>query len=183
MSTIGISSISKDRTALQIIAIVPVYNEEKVLVNVMEQIFSRVNHLIIINDGSTDSSLTKIKKWMDSKENVYCLSLPKNVGASGALLRGYTFLLRLLKEGTVKKTDLVVELDADGQHDPEYIPVLYSLWKSSSVDVVQACRDFSNYPRYKVFGNKLLTLAASLLCRVWFKDVASKYTIRAAHIS
>ncbi|MCK4533387.1 glycosyltransferase, partial [bacterium] len=48
----------------QKILIVPVYNEEKMVLNTLNEVFPSVNAIVIINDGSTDSSEKKITEWI-----------------------------------------------------------------------------------------------------------------------
>jgi glycosyltransferase involved in cell wall biosynthesis len=164
------------------IAITPVYNEEATIVEVLDQIHRYVDLLIIVDDGSIDSSKAKIETWKKSKEGVYFISLMKNIGASGALKKGYFVVINLVDKGAISENDLVVEIDSDGQHDPRYIKELcdYFEEKSDQVEVVLARRDFANYPWYKILGNRFLTLIASLLSLTWYKDVESNFRVMEA---
>lgn len=162
------------------IAITPVYNEEDVVVGVLEEVRSRVDQVIVVNDGSADSSKEKILAWKEKHSSVYFISSDVNEGCSVALRRGYAFVTHLLDTGQIDEDDGVVEIDSDGQHDPRYLDALFERWRIGDADVVLAQRDFSNYPRYKIVGNRGLTLIANILSGVRYKDVESNYRVTAA---
>jgi hypothetical protein len=92
---------------------------------------------------------------------------------AGALKRGFQFALYLREKGILRDTDLVVTLDADGQHKPEYIPELVRYMGRKKAEVVLTRRDFSVYPRYKVWGNRFLTWTNSILSGRKYHDVES----------
>ncbi len=164
------------------IAITPVYNEEAIIAEILQQIYDNVDFLIVVNDGSIDSTKSKIEEWKKDKEGVYFISLKKNIGASGALRKGYLMVLHLLDKCVLDPGDLVAEIDSDGQHDPRYIKELCDFFeqRAKDVDVVLARRDFSNYPWFKIIGNWGLTLIASLLSWTRYKDVESNFRIMEA---
>lgn len=98
-------------------AIVPVFNEEESLdkfyprlKNVLSSI-DKNHEIIIIDDGSTDSSLEIIKKFALKDNSIKVYSFRKNQGKSEALSYGFK----------MAKGDYVVTLDADLQDRPEEI--------------------------------------------------------------
>lgn len=168
---------------MKIVAITPVYNEEKVIVSVLERIKKHVDVLIISNDGSTDSTSALIEAWRKGKQGVYVISARKNAGASMALKKGYALVAHLVPTGALAPDDPVIEIDSDGQHDPDYMPGLVALYvRHRGEQVVLARRDFSNYPLIKIWGNRFLTAVASLLGGTRYHDVESNYRVLPARI-
>ena len=97
-----------------VLIIIPAYNEEKSILNVVSNIkkVKTNNYLIdyiIINDGSSDN--TK-KVCLDNKLNF--IDLPSNLGIGGAGQTGY-------KYAYYKNYDIAIQIDGDNQHNPSYI--------------------------------------------------------------
>jgi glycosyltransferase involved in cell wall biosynthesis len=166
----------------KLIVVMPAYNEADAIVGVLDQVTPFVDIFVLVDDCSRDNTVELIKKWRVRHPGVYLAALTENVGASGALKVGYVMVKHLLETDVIAADDLVMEMDSDGQHDPKYIPQLRQLFTDEQVDVVLARRDFSVYPRYKRFGNHVLTLIASGLSGFRYHDVESNYRITRAHI-
>jgi len=92
--------------------IIPIYNESKVIYNLLQNEEFKKYKLILVDDGSTESlSLSEIKIPF------YFLQHRKNLGQGAALQTGMEFARSL-------KADIIVHFDADGQHDPHDIEKL-----------------------------------------------------------
>jgi glycosyltransferase involved in cell wall biosynthesis len=97
--------------------VIPLYNEEESIVPLSHELrkaLSRINinyEVILIDDGSTDSSLQKLKEVTKTDNRFRFLSFRKNYGKSAALHVGF-------KAAT---GDVVVTMDADLQDDPQEI--------------------------------------------------------------
>jgi len=155
------------------LAVVPVYNEEKNLGPVLRRLAPRVDFLLFVNDGSTDGSLALLRSFAKGRKGTYVLDLPHNTGMAGALKQGFLFALYLKEKKILRDEDLVVTIDADGQHKPEYIPALVKYMVGRKADVVLTRRDFSVYPLYKKLGNRFLTWTNRILSGVGYHDVES----------
>ena len=94
-----------------ICAVIPFFNEEKHIKNIIHEVAKYVNIIIAVNDGSTDNSLNQIEK----KDNIILLTYKKNMGKGSALKTGFEKSIEL-------NTNITITLDADLQHAPEYIP-------------------------------------------------------------
>ncbi len=170
-------------TPLKRIVITPVFNESKVLLSVLERVKRHVDILIVSDDGSTDGSKDSVHSWMKDQAGIYLISAASNRGTSTALKKGYILILELLKAKIIGPDDLVMEIDSDGQHDPDDVPRLFDRWEElGQVDVVLACRDFSNYPLHKVVGNRGLTVIASALSGHRYTDVESNFRVMPASV-
>ncbi len=155
------------------IVVLPVYNEEKSLPDILPRVARQVDFLVCVNDCSRDRSLAILRAFARKREHTYILDLPANSGMAGALKQGFLFVLYLGKKGRVGPEDIVVTIDADGQHRPEYIPALVRHMARRKADVVLTRRDFSVYPRYKIWGNRFLTWTNSVLSGQKYRDVES----------
>ncbi len=153
------------------IVVIPEYNEEKTITNVLERTYPYADLVVVVNDGSTDTSGHLVRKWAAAHPGVVLLTLARNQGMSGALLMGFTFVLQLLDRGFVDPEDVVVNIDADGQHLPEEIPVALEAMKAGGSDVLLGKRDLRGYPWFKHIGNWGLSLWATLLSGYHYQDV------------
>jgi glycosyltransferase involved in cell wall biosynthesis len=158
---------------LKIIAVVPIFNENKTLKNILKRIYTRVDILVCVNDGSTDDSLETMRQFAAKNKNVFIVNLSTNTGMAGALKQGFLLVLLLKEYRNVQDEDIVVTIDADGQHKPEYIPEIIRYLTLKKADVVLTQRNFSLYPAYKIIGNRFLTWTNSLLSGMKYLDVES----------
>ncbi len=104
--------------------IITAYQEEQTIGDVVKRALLQSPFVAVIDDGSTDRT-AKIAH----EAGAYVLSHLFNLGQGAALQTGFSFALT---EGA----DLIVTLDADGQHDPEDISRMISKIESSNADVV-----------------------------------------------
>ncbi|MFJ8102259.1 glycosyltransferase family 2 protein [Lysinibacillus sp. NPDC096212] len=98
---------------MNILVIIPAFNEEenigKLIRKIQEIKYKNNVDIVIINDQSTDET-SPICKKMD----VDILDLPCNLGIGGAVQTGY-------KYAALHNYDIAIQVDGDGQHNPEYI--------------------------------------------------------------
>lgn len=98
--------------------IIPAFNEEQGIKNTLETLIPLIKEknwgIIVVNDGSTDRTVEKIKQL---DEDIKLINLPYNRGYGSALKTG----IRLAK------TDYIAMFDADGQHNPED---LVNMWEN-----------------------------------------------------
>jgi glycosyltransferase involved in cell wall biosynthesis len=161
----------------KVIAVIPVYNEEDLLAAVFDEVSKYVDMMIVVEDGSQDCSLTMVRKWMAGRKEVYLLQHSRNRGMAHALKTGFLFASRLMTDGRIKGEDIIVNIDADGQHPVEQIPAAVKRVVEDDLDVLLVCRDFSCYPRYKVWGNRFLTFLARMVSGFPYRDVESGFRL------
>ena len=112
--------------------IIPLYNEEKSLIELNSSILNvingmNINHEIVyVDDGSDDSSWKQIKELSTKYNFVKGLRLSRNFGKSQALSAGFK----------ASKGKVVITMDADLQDDPNEIPEFYQMILSESNDLV-----------------------------------------------
>jgi glycosyltransferase involved in cell wall biosynthesis len=96
---------------MKILIIVPAYNEEKNLPRLFEKLKnnSRQWDVLVINDSSSDSTSSVCYSY-----GIKVIDLAVNLGIGGAVQTGYKYAL-------YHGYDRAVQVDADGQHNPDYI--------------------------------------------------------------
>lgn len=158
----------------RIAAVVPAYNEEGTVSEILGRLLPEVDLFIVVDDGSSDGTLGRVKAWAAScGKPAHIFSMERNRGKGAVLGSAFGYVSGLLRAGELSPDDLVLTIDADGQHEPEYLPAMAETLAAGGFDLLIARRDFSAYPAYKKFGNRLLTLWASLLGGFRFRDIES----------
>ncbi len=106
--------------------VVPVFNEESniaPLVKRLQQSLKGISHeIILVDDGSTDRTVSEIKKITKKNSSVKLVSFYRNFGHQMALSAGYQ----------IAQGGCVVSLDADLQDPPEIIPQMVEKWKKGA---------------------------------------------------
>ncbi len=160
-----------------LIGLVPIHNEEKSIIEVLNKLEKQVGYIVVVNDGSTDRAHSFISEWLKNKKNADYLSFQKNRGMSYALRQGFIYISEQIRNKKFSHDDAIVTIDGDGQHDPEKINTIHDYFIKNNLDVLICNRDLSNYPRYRVLGNRLTSLVASLLGKTKFKDIECGFKI------
>lgn len=157
-------SPSQDHSVL---AIVPAYNEENSIRDVLVETKPYVDRVIVIDDASTDRTASVAKQVADG-----VISLPRNMGVGAAVHTGY---LAGIREGY----DVIVQIDGDGQHDPSYIPQLIRTLEEEEADIVVGSRwlnaSFREYSWLRRMGIKFFTFEANMIGGLDITDVTSGY--------
>lgn len=153
------------------ILVIPEYNEARTILSVIENSYAYADLIVVVDDGSHDTSADMVRKYSASHPRVHLLCHAQNQGVSGALLTGFSYVAELYRDGHLCPDDVVVTIDADGQHLPSEIPQLAQALKDEHCDVVLGRRDMAPYPAIKRFGNWVLSLWASVLSGYRYHDV------------
>ena len=146
--------IEKNKKNIEIIVVIPVYNEGKSIYDLLcniNKVGVRNLALIIINDKSTDDSLDWINKFKNDNKGI-CLQVishEDNLGLGGALNTGLTYCLKNYN------FNILFTMDGDNTHDPSLIPNMINEINSGK-DIVIASRyrpgaKVSGIPRHRIF--------------------------------
>jgi glycosyltransferase involved in cell wall biosynthesis len=111
-------------------AVVPALNEQRTLQRVIEEIraFDAACEIVVVDDGSTDRTA-----GVAVAAGAYLVRLPFNLGIGGAVQTGYRFALE-------RGSDVVVQVDGDGQHVPDELPKLLGPLLEGKADLVIGSR-------------------------------------------
>lgn len=125
--------------------IIPTYNNEKTLRRVLDKTLVFTNEIIVVNDGSTDSTVEILKEYPQIK----IIHQPKNQGKGMALRTGFKEALKL-------GFDYAVTIDSDGQHFPEDIPVFLEEIQKNGEALLIGDRNMEQegIPGKSSFGNR-----------------------------
>lgn len=108
----------------KICVLIPTYNNEKTLKRVIDGVLDYTENIIVINDGSTDSTLQILEKY-----SITIINLSENKGKGNALKIGF----RKAKESGY---NYAITIDSDGQHYPDDIPVFVENLLQENEDVL-----------------------------------------------
>lgn len=113
---------------MKVLAVIPAYNEEDSIAATILKTARYVDGIVVVDDGSTDRTSEQA-----TKSGVKVVRLAKNRGKGAALHKGMQVFLE-------SEYDVVFTIDADGQHDPRYIPHFIKLIEEKGVEMVVASR-------------------------------------------
>ncbi len=145
--------------------ILPTYNEVENVTQVIPAIFQQAAkisgshelHVLVVDDDSPDGTHAAVKKLQRQYKNLHVIGGMKR-GLGDAYKRGIKYALKHLSP------DVIIQMDADGQHDPEKLPQFIAL-SNSGISLVIGSRlapggetpDFSLWRKFlSHFGNWLI---------------------------
>ncbi|WP_312697618.1 glycosyltransferase family 2 protein [Sphingobacterium mizutaii] len=140
---------------MDISVVIPLYNEEESLPELtawIKRVMDANNftyEIVMVDDGSKDSSWKVIKGLKKENENVIGIRFRRNYGKSAALNVGFA-----AAEG-----DVVITMDADLQDSPDEIPELYDRIKDQGADLVSGWKKKRYDPLTKTLPTKLFNSA------------------------
>jgi glycosyltransferase involved in cell wall biosynthesis len=113
---------------MKVIAVIPAYNEAPRIGATLLAVKPHVDGIVVVDDGSVDETVARA-----AAAGVTVLQHRINRGQGAALKTGTIAALRL-------GADIIVHVDADGQHDPTFIDTVVKPLKEGSADVVFGSR-------------------------------------------
>lgn len=131
--------------------LIPCYNAEKFIKQVVLETLDNVSYLIVVNDGSTDrSGLILEELCLQYPDRMEMVRLPENKGKGFALLEGFK---RAIDHPNLS---ILVTLDADAQHRPTDILYLAKAIEDGC-DLAIGSRLFRLMPMRSKFSNGLIS--------------------------
>lgn len=144
--------------------VIPMYNEEGSLALLYEKIIQNTANqykyeIIFVDDGSTDGSVTVIRKIIEDDPNVHLIVFRKNFGKAAALQAGFRN----------SKGDIIITMDADLQDDPSEISHFIDKI-NEGYDLVSGWKKERHDPLEKRLPSKLFNKVTSHLSGVQLHD-------------
>ena len=156
--------------SIDLIVVVPVFNEEKIIYKVIEQILLGTKgikkKIILINDGSKDKSLEEINKYKED-EDIIVIDKP-NEGHGLTLIRGY-------KEAIKLNPKYIFQMDSDNQIEFSEFSKIYQF--KDEYDLIIGKRFRRNDPYIRIIISKILALVIAVFHQVWIIDSNSPFRL------
>jgi glycosyltransferase involved in cell wall biosynthesis len=151
----------------KICILIPAYNAQWTLGSVLEKIGPLKLDTLVVDDGSSDET-----ERVALEHGVQLLKHSLNLGKGAALRTGFQSILR-------KDYQVVITLDADGQHDSADIPFLLGVFQNVKPDILIASRaaKFGQMTFLRRFWNRLGVKAVARLCHSDITDSQSGFRL------
>jgi glycosyltransferase involved in cell wall biosynthesis len=149
---------------MRLVVLIPAYNEEKNIASVINKSKKYADLVLVVDDGSNDNTAE-----VADKAGAKVIRYPDNRGKAEAMKVGFAECQKLAPE-------VIVVLDADGQHDPDEIPLFMSKI-DEGFDLVVGARQFNRsvMPKIRIFANSFSSWLTSLVCHTKILDSQSGY--------
>jgi dolichyl-phosphate beta-D-mannosyltransferase len=142
---------------LETAVVIPCYNEEKMITQTIKKIPEYIDHIIAVNDASTDGTIGVLNKLKKQYNKLSVVDNKVNQGVGGALIAGYDYAIK-----NTKATAIGI-VAGDDQFDSSYLKAMLDDFIDQSADYVKASRffhreAFKTMPKYRQFGNIFISL-------------------------
>jgi dolichol-phosphate mannosyltransferase len=161
---------------MRVSVIVPVYNEEKTVVNVLE-LLSKVSldmEVVVVDDASTDGTWEILQQLRQQEpfDSYRYVRHEQNQGKGAGLRTGFGLV----------SGDLVTVQDADMEYDPQDLPALVRKWEEGLSQgltkvAVYGYRDLSPQKLTTRWGNRFLTTVTNVLFGSHIHDMETCYKL------
>lgn len=159
-------------------AVVPAYNEEKLIGQTIESMPSLIDWIVVIDDASVDQTVSEVERCRTNpvlRDKLILLQHAENQGVGGAIATGYKWCRG-------HKTDVAVVMAGDAQMDPDDLPAILDPVVSREVDYAKGNRLFTGdawyiIPRVRYLGNSMMSFLTKIASGYWhIADSQSGYT-------
>jgi len=156
--------------------VIPAYNEETQIGNVIETMPDFVDKMVIVDDCSMDRTVDIVKGYKRDNSKIELIPHQENEGVGAAIASGY-------KWARDKNFDTAVVMAGDGQMDPADLPALLDPVVQDRADYSKGNRLFTGeaykkIPKVRYYGNALLSLLTKIASGYWHvADFQSGYTV------
>jgi len=151
----------------RVLVIMPAWNEADCVGTTVAEVLSldEPYDVLVVNDGSTDETAARA-----AEAGAIVMNLPFNLGVGGAMRAGFKYAQRL-------DYAQVIQVDADGQHDPRNIREVLNGLESADISIGARFADRGDYvvrgPRK--WAMKFLATVLSRLAKTPLTDVTSGF--------
>lgn len=117
---------------MSVLVAIPVFNEERHVRKVLDEVRRYADRVLVIDDGSSDGT----SRILDADNSIERVTHPVNRGYGAALISAFDYALS-------HDADILITMDCDGQHEPARLPVLLeSIDRADIVSGSRYLRDF-----------------------------------------
>ncbi len=152
-------------------AVIPCYNVGDLCEPIIQETAQYVDRVLVVDDGSTDATAAVL-----SGTPAHVITHERNQGKGAALLSAFR---TIATDPAYADVDMVVTLDADGQHQPRELFKLQQYYRGEVKCVVIGSRNVlrSDIKFRRRFGNWLSTYLISIACRQPISDTQSGFRL------
>lgn len=154
---------------MKYLAIIPAYNEGKTIYSVVKSVkdSNAQFDIIVVNDGSNDNTYSEAER-----AGAKVLDLMGNLGIGGAVQTGYLYAY-------CNNYDIAVQIDGDGQHNPEDLYKLIEAIEKDGADMVIGsrfvCKSDYKAGKLRKIGIRYFSKLVSCICGQPYYDTTSGY--------
>lgn len=134
-----------DLLSHNVVVVIPAFNEQRFIGSVVLRARQYAQTVVVVDDGSTDETAVVARE-----AGAHVIIHAHNQGKGGALNTGFAFARQM-------DADVVVTIDADGQHDVEEIAYVVRPVLGNEADIVIGSRYLeptSDVPTHRVIGHR-----------------------------
>lgn len=160
--------------ASDLVVVMPVYNEESNIASVVAEWSAAFEKesvryvFVIVNDGSRDGTLDKLRELEAASPATICVIDKLNSGHGTSCRLGYEIAVRA-------KAEWVLQIDSDGQCDPAFFAAFWG--QRDRADVVFGVRATRDDGIARVITSQICRLGSSLVCGMDLKDANVPYRL------
>jgi dolichol-phosphate mannosyltransferase len=159
---------------VRVLTIIPTYNELESLPKTLQRLRAAVpaSDVLVVDDNSPDGTGQLADSFAADDAQVHVLHRQGKAGLGAAYIAGFRW-------GLAEGYDVLVEMDADGSHQPEQLPqLLYAL--EEGADLAMGSRwvaggSVVNWPLYRQMISRTGSTYARLMLGLKLKDVTGGY--------
>lgn len=153
---------------LKVCVIIPTYNNAATLAKVIKDVALYSDHIIVVNDGSTDDTPGIIKQFA----NLQFISYTPNVGKGWALRKAFRYAID-------KGYKYAITIDSDGQHFAKDLPAFINKLEEEPDAVIIGARNMgqASVPGSSSFGNKFSNFWFKVETGITSPDTQSGYRL------
>ncbi|PJB59994.1 MAG: DUF2062 domain-containing protein [Bacteroidetes bacterium CG_4_9_14_3_um_filter_41_19] len=165
---ISINNVSERFRKTQTCVIIPTFNNAKTLAGVIDDVMRFTDQVIVVNDGSTDETLTVLANY----PKLQLLSYNNNVGKGWALYEGFRLALKLGYQNAIT-------IDADGQHYAGDLPLFIEACEKNPGDLILGSRNIraEGMSGKSTFANKFSNFWFWFETGLWLPDTQSGFRL------
>jgi glycosyltransferase involved in cell wall biosynthesis len=162
------SSVRQELVDLKCCFIIPTYNNDSTLENILQRVLGFSTDVIVVNDGSTDKTPLILEKY----SQVRILTIERNTGKGHALQVAF-------REAISLGFRYAITIDSDGQHYPEDIPLFVEKIREHPDSLVMGARNMSQdgVPGTSTFGNNFSVFWFKVETGLSIPDVQTGYRL------
>jgi len=152
----------------KVVVLIPTFNNERTLGNVVRSVQEYSQDIIVVNDGSTDSTTELLQQF----QQISLISYIPNKGKGYALRKGFQRAIEL-------GYDYVITIDSDGQHFPEDLPKFLYALQDHPAAIIMGVRNMeqAGIPGKSSFGHKFSNFWFWVETGIKMNDTQSGYRL------